>query len=204
MLSFFLLLVSCTPHPNAEIGDGGLLSDASCGPPCFWNITPGLTTRSQAWGILTQRGMSQACQEQNGSSESGSRTIHCEPGSKTRDLGTLDMPLDAHGNKILSIIFNPSRPILLQDLIKKYGGPSHLAVYQISTPQHPAYWVILYYDAILTSVYLYPQAGSTYQLRPDAAAYLVTYSATQSYRTYLDTINTNLQEWKGYGAYTNK
>ncbi len=122
ILSFFLLLVSCTPNPNVEIGDGGLLSDASCGPPCFWNITPGLTTRSQAWGSLIQRGMSQTCQELNGSSEPGSHTIHCEPRSKTRDLGTLDIALDAQANKVLSISFNPSRVILLQNLVKKYGG----------------------------------------------------------------------------------
>ncbi|MBA3074003.1 MAG: hypothetical protein FP831_10430, partial [Anaerolineae bacterium] len=62
LLIVFLLVFtsSCTTqteeYPVLNIDDGGLLSKNPCTPPCFWNITPGITTEESAINILETMG----------------------------------------------------------------------------------------------------------------------------------------------------
>lgn len=193
-----VFLISCTPHTNAQvnvqIGDGGLLSDASCGPPCFWDITPGITGKSQAWDILAKRGVSQACQEESGGSE-GIRSIQCRFGDSNTNRG-IGMQFD-HSNIIDFIIFDPTSPIAIQDVVKKYGAPSHIGVYQGGS-------AVLFYDAILTSLFLVRQGGSTYQLQADSKIEQVAYFTPQSYAADLQAMCCQLHEWHGYGVYPEK
>ena len=46
--------VKVHPVPISAIGEGGFLSQKPCGLPCFWGITPDITTEEEAIGILQQ------------------------------------------------------------------------------------------------------------------------------------------------------
>ncbi len=203
----FLVLSSCSNHAKITIGDGGLLSSSrSCAPPCFLGISPGVTKESQAWDILRSQGIDQSCKNWDNTSESGTRGIQCEfsGGGPKGSLGVISLGLDTKSDMIRFVGFTPSEVITIQDIIKKYGSPNWIAVWDEGTPEHIAVDITIFYDNISTRLDLPQQDGSTYNLQPDAVIYSVSYLSLQEYKDYIELIKDRLHTWKDYGSYQQK
>jgi len=198
-----ICLVSCEPHVNLTIGDGGLLSDQLCGPPCFWDITPGITRESQVWDILKNRKVSQSCNLWDSTSESGTRGIQCQfPGAGLKgSLAVISIGLETGSDATRFVGFTPSVVIKLQDVIQKYGMPTWIGVWSEGTPEHLGVSVTIFYDTISARLDFPQQDGTIYELQPDTMISSVSYLSSQKYVDFIKTINKNLQKWQSYGKY---
>ena len=164
-----IFLVSCLPNPNKIIGDGGILSDQSSGPPRFWDMTPGVTRESEVWDILTKRGVSQSCKNFDYRSLPipGGRGIDCAfPPVSYSYFANFGIGLEAQPDTITWISFTPSN-IYLRDVIKKYGEPSSVEIYE-EGEEHVFVDVTIFYDDISTVLYLPSSDGFTYDLRSES------------------------------------
>lgn len=188
-------VIGCTGGPPVAsiadtIGDGGFLSHDPCGPPCFWNIIPGVSSEDEVVQILRAKDLSQECQPYNHEAESAGRGISCassigvsfRKGTKTvEDLG-----------------FVPSQKITLEAVIAKLGAPDRVFVVPSGLPEHPRTVMLLYYDNLKTIVNLAEQDGITFVVQPSLAIKTIGYSDRDSYEASRRFAQ---YDWKGYVEY---
>jgi hypothetical protein len=112
---FSQLLSNCVDNnkPEEKIGDGGILSGQPCSAPCFWDITPGVTTIQQATDILSSKLGLSNCDQLDTRNNGGSRGMQCS--NITVDFDDKDL--------ISGIGFSPANNITVDEIIKKYGNP---------------------------------------------------------------------------------
>ena len=191
-----------TPIPTdsaTTIGDGGLFSEQSCKPPCFWGITPGITHELEAWEILKSKEVSSVCQTWDNTNESGTRGIECN-----LNKGILSIGLESKQDGIRFVGFAPSNVIHISDVIEKYGEPTCIAIWDGDSPEHIETEVTIFYDSITTRLDFSSQDGSVYNLRPESEITGVSYLSLQEYTAYIKSIEGSLFSWKGYGEYQKK
>ncbi len=182
----FILSACQSAAPKIALGDGGLLSGQPCGAPCFWNVTPGLTTRDRAIPVLGRYGASGYRQE----------------GEFVTYGSAIYLRLDANGI-VDDVTFMPDPPISLGAVIAKFGAPDVVQVRwdPTSLPEHPMFDLALYYDALHMILAPEPQeAWPAPVLAQDTSIREVTYLAEGAY-AWAREVSGDLTQWKGYGSY---
>ncbi len=208
---FVILLVSCTAaetsvpteaivlenmDPTAaiaylaeaiDIGDGGLLSGQPCPSPCAFGIRIGETQLDQVIAVLENNGISRCWTEPNLSWS----LISCG-GSR------LNVQVDMHTSLVNAIWFDPSVPISLGDIIKKYGEPNYVTVDQEAPGTiHPRF----YWDSLRMVVPLPEISGETYDVEKATEVEGISFSDENLYRTSEKGTDPYYKPWNGYGMY---
>ncbi len=134
-----------TPAPTVPTPRVDLWSDATCDKPCVLGISPGKTTRSEAWTILKDSQFARGC-EQKGS-------IHCD---------IIDVE-SYNGEGIVDLIRLRVNDLPLEQLLSKYGNPDGVQV-QVMPADQPSQ--APYRDARL----IYKQTGALVNLEGEQRA----------------------------------
>jgi hypothetical protein len=189
-----LHLSTYTPTPDIKnvtpnIGDGGFLSGDSCGPPCFFGIIPGSTTKIDAERLLQSRGLNQDCKKFDNTKESGVRAIGCN---------SLIVILQNNIDIVADVGFQPSQQIMVEEVIAKYGEPSVVLMATIapSNRQITAF-MSLYFDNINTILGLAEQNSGMYQISPTTPVIDIKYLDNDEYKFHRRYVHS----WNGYGVY---
>jgi len=182
-----------TPTPAFVIGDGGLLSNEPCGPPCFLGIEPGKTTRMDVLDILTTKGIIDTCE-----------TIDQYQFAIDEGIGGWGCPSFGSINfrKVTGIVsvvvFEIIPPIELQEIMVKHGSPDAVWVVNLGTPEAPLLSAsIFYFDLRAILLFSKDQDELEYKISPTAVIDGVIYGDDQYLKENLDRFNA----WKGYGNY---
>jgi hypothetical protein len=188
LLVIVALIASCAPA-QTDIGDGGLFSGVPCGPPCFWNITPGKTTEAEAKHILTEVLRLVGCREFNNESISGLRGISA--------CGNRVGISFRHNSDIVEIVsFNPSETVTVGDVVDRYGPPEWVSVTPSGLPERPKSAMVIHFDAFNATLSLGVQVG-LFTVSSSSPIEAVGYSDDEAYalsRQYS-------VKWRGYGTY---
>jgi hypothetical protein len=185
-----------TAGPAVDFGDGGFLSGEPCGPPCFLDITPGVTEERQAIEILQGYIDIQECDRWDWSEEGGVRGIGC-PHVIGYQLYTVAMDFSDQG-LVTRVGFIPSQMITVEAVIAKYGIPDWLSVVSWTEEGEspPMIFMALYYSELRTRIVLPIQETDTYLVSPTSQIESVTYEGISlSFIVGLDLT------WQGYGEY---
>lgn len=172
-----------------DIGDGGLLSNDPCGPPCFLEIKPGISTEDDVTELIEKEGLTQKCSFFDNSQESGSKSITCSN----------NMIFSFQDSNIVSRIgFRPTKELVVKEVIEKFGNPNAVLVTNQSTPESLPYTVmIIFFDNLNTNMVLPQQQSLTYHLSPNVKIESIGYSDMNSYKM----MRQYHQDWKGYVFY---
>ena len=170
----WLVSVLSFPLPQAiDIGDGGVLSEDPCGPPCFWGIVPGETREAEVIAILQERGVYDVCEAWDIEARGGRRGFRCGG----RRLG---IAFEQGGDVVDSVSLTPSLPITVEELVEKYGEPEgvrvgaqgvHLVEYQLD----------MAYLSMLSVVRLAFQDSYPYSVRPSTTVDLIAVNSKQNW-----------------------
>ena len=172
-----------------DIQDGGLLSGIPCGSPCFWNITPGVTTLNQTIEILKNMGIYESCTRFDYTAESGRRGLQCS---------SVTVFLREKADIVSGIGFSPSYDIMLDEIINKYGAPDSVWVTPLGLPEsEPKTSMMIYYDHWLMDIRLAEADAATYRLEPSTKVTNIGYHDENSYKA----VKRYYTNWKGYGIY---
>jgi len=186
-----LLEAGCWPNTNnRNIGDGGFLSAEPCGPPCFFEIVPGVTTKNQAISMLQTWELYMNCQEYDNRKQGGVRGVACQ---------NISIGLQNDLDIVESVGFQPMQTITIEKVIAKHGEPSGVLVIAEGYPQNNEYVasMLLYYDTIRVTLVLAEQNSGEYSLTPTTTIINIGYSDQKSY----DLSRKYSQAWKGYTTY---
>ncbi len=195
IIALLATTISCQPtSAPLDIGDGGILSSEPCGPPCLWNIMPGVTTQAQALQNLQDHFDLQICSNSKSSPEA--QWIVCKP---------IFIKIDSNGI-VEQIAFTPTRSIRIEQVITAYGQPNQIDIGGdgpggFNTPVTYV-WATLDFESIHTQISLDQQDGQVYDIAPSAPIIKIEYFATSdtSNWTYAKD-GTAPQPWKGFGKY---
>jgi hypothetical protein len=203
-LAFSLLQFSCSMSVNNQSEnltataiingkyDGGFLSGEPCGPPCYYGIIPGITTKDDAIKKLRSNGLYQDCEEFDNTIQGGIRGVSC-------NIQGISFQNDA--DIVNGIGFQPFRQITVSEVIDKYGEPNAVSVGPIGlTDRLPiTTGMTLFYDSIKVGLGLTEQKSNDieFNLTPDVLIEGIEYDDRDSY-----ILSTRyVREWKGYGIY---
>ena len=193
---FITFLSSCDflAHHDQPIvirGDGGVLTNIPCGPPCLMGITPGVTTLEEVESILTNQYMLENCIYFDNAIEGGSAGYQCG--------NNLIISVTGNSARVNSIGFIPQVKIGLDDVIDKYGAPSCVQIIPDGLPEEEFSVALVYFDTIQTRLTLIIQPGAEYNLSEETEVESVSYFEQSQYQALL--ISDYSQEWTGYHNY---
>jgi len=194
LICFYLLMIasSCTKQeievPMLEINDGGLLSGLPCSAPCFWNISPGITTEKEAVGILSTLGDIDKCDKWDAIENGADKGIGCN---------NLWITFNEQG-LVSRISYTITPPVALEDLIKIYGDPDHISVTAEGIQSEGPLIMLLMYDQEHMVVGFQPQNATNFLLLPNTLIDHIQYCEN---RIYENIITSMIDTWNGYGKY---
>jgi len=178
-----------SPTPNANIGDGGLLSGKPCSAPCFYNITPGITAEKQALEIFSSELDLKDCDRWEKNDNGVDRGMRCS-----------NIGITFNDSSIVNVVsFQPSQIITVDQVIKKYGFPDAVLVTSInpSNKQIGTVSMMFYYDSMNVDLSLAEQNSGAFDLKPTTLIENIGYSDQNSYKL----VRRYSQKWNGYGVY---
>jgi len=167
-------------------GDGGLLSQEPCGPPCFYGITPGITSKDEAEDILVNSLKLKNCHEYDIDIPGG--ILSCE--------GIHHLSYNEN-YLVTEVGYYLDKDITVKELLEKYGEPNNVATFTFGYHKDFVSSIQIYFSNIVMSVSTEKRDGNSFTVSPETIIDDVTYSI------YKETKDNNLfiQEWKGYGEY---
>lgn len=205
ILGFTFLLHSCTVLPEITetpqttftqipnpFGDGGFLSETPCGPPCFYGITPGETTKEEAKTIIKDaNNLFENCVSFDNTPEGGNEGMSCNFFGFTYGQ-----------DYISSISFRPNEHIELAQVFEKIGEPDRLLPLLRSLPEDPLEGrYILCFDEPRISIWLPEIEGPKYNISSFTIIESINYVETEAYqKTACSMINESVA-WEGYREY---
>ena len=171
-----------------DIGDGGFLSDEPCRAPCFFGITPDVTTKEQAIEIFQKKFGVGNCDEWPDLKDG--HDIICEPVLVIfNDSGQID-----------NIYFSPAKSISIEEVIAKHGQPDAYMVFGSSREnmgRTTSVIMRLYFDNINTEIVLSEQDGENYFIVSSNIIEEINYSGNDEWAYWRE----DAQPWRGYGEY---
>ena len=171
---------------DADIGDAGLLEHQACDPPCFWGITPGITSITETRHILEQKNINDCV------------PLDADPQYPRLVCGnTVLIRLAAPTGPIAGIGLDPARPITIGAVISSRGQPDAVSV-TLQGVEHPHATMMVYFDSLRTRLVLAEQDGTLYRLDSSVEVRNVGFYAGDTYT--LDK-KYGLSAWRGYGPY---
>lgn len=179
-------------HIPTPFGDGGFLSETPCGPPCFYGITPGKTTREEVKAIIKDaNNLFENCVSYDNTPEGGNEGMSCNYFSLT--FGE---------NYVSSISFRPDEHMELAQIFDKIGEPDRLIPHLRSLPEYPLEGrYILCFDEPRISIWLPEIEGPEYTVSPFTITESFNYVTDEAYQTTACSMIHNSVEWEGYGDY---
>lgn len=177
-----------TQSVNLDIGDGGFLSEEPCGPPCFWGITPDVTTEEEAIKTFQDHFDIRNCDQWP--TPKSHQEISCNP---------IVIEFNLSG-KVDHISYNSSQPLTVQDAIVKYGEPSAINILGRSKDNSgttTSVTILLFFDNIHTVIGLPEQAGTNYNVTLATMIGGINYPGKDKWKV----VRENTQPWHGYGVY---
>ena len=188
----YLLTSSCTSqkekYPEIDIGDGGLLSSLPCSAPCFWNITPGMTSEVDAITILSSLGKINECDDWD-KSENGIE----------KGIGCANLDIYFNDKSIVSqLVFKPSQIISVSEILSKYGEPDTIIVLAEGTELDGPINMTLLFNKVNMAISLPTQGINYFDLEPTTIIDGVQYCDESTYKRNINVLN---EPWKGYGKY---
>lgn len=202
-ISALSLTTSCVHPPRIQppvdekyrsIGDGGFVSGQPCGPPCFLNIKPSITTSNDAKGILQGQSFGKSCVEYDYRPQGGSGVgIQCQNA----------ITVSFESQIVDQVYFRPASHIALKEVISKYGLPDRILVSNASLLPDEPFWsyMTLYYDRLNAVLDLPDQYGNTFMATPNTLIYDVIYFSTSGYEYFSKLFVSRMTTWRGFGAY---
>jgi hypothetical protein len=202
-----LILVSCNMYPEM-LSDRALLTGLPCDTPCWQNITPGITTHTQALAILENSPyILGGSIKQSGTQEQGGCLW------EWRLPGRRQQPGLTWKNEVVNeISLGLTYQISVEQVVSKYGLPEALDITQGGVPEHP-YWIIfLFYPKIGLQVTAYTSEGND-SLEPSTNVGTVEfytpttlqnrirdiYGISPEANKLVSNINELMRPWRGYG-----
>lgn len=188
-------VIKTTPSPGLlrQIDDGGLLSKAPCGPPCFYNVIPNLTNKEQAEEILKTFYDLQDCEYWDGV-DSGRLEITCPNTNKYQASQFIAIRFD-RSNLVENISFTPYKLVTVKDVVDKYGSPSGVYIAgDTDDGSAPVYvFMTIQYDEMKMELRLPSVQADSYEVLPTTSIEIVSYHE----------INPNMFviPWKGFQSY---
>ncbi|MEA5077481.1 MAG: hypothetical protein VB013_02810 [Anaerolineaceae bacterium] len=194
-LIFLITLTGCKKTDEAPINiflDGGFLSKIPCGPPCFFQITPGVTSQNDTMKIVQKSpDLFKECVYSDKYSSKNESWISCA-----------FFNLSFQDQMVKSLDYYPSSEITSQQLIDSYGLPDSISVRSTSLlPDEPFKVVMQFcYDQINTTLLFTEQEGTTYKIDSKTPVQLIVYDDIDSYDPLCGSKKKTLK-WVGYGEY---
>lgn len=199
LLIICVFLVSCTPRQNTTnsdnaIGDGGLISLKPCGPPCFFGITPGVTSYEEAIMLIdAQKNIFINCKDIDLRKSEVNNGIRCGNG----------IGITFNNNIVNGIGFSLSETITIQQVIDLYGPPDlvevvddenyHATIKSICT---------LSFDQIRTFIGMAAQGGTEFMISSNSNIITIAYYSIDQYKQMRVPGKIELGvPWKGFGMY---
>jgi hypothetical protein len=190
----FTLPIGCTSTEMGQVTktqDGGLFSiENTCKPPCFWDITPGISTEADVKRVLQAKSVLSSCESFDYESQGGVRGNSCSFG-----LG-----FSYHQGKdvVAGIGVKPSQQITVGEVVNAYGKPSAVLVTLVGTPDEKQQTsMILYFDQINTILILGDQDGYSFDIQPSTVINNIGYNDDAEYKS----VRNYSSSWTGYGKY---
>lgn len=190
-----------------------IILDKSCSPPCWGNITPGVTTRVEVKSILPEIPWVKKNTIKDYPTQDQDDSVHWDGSSKAGDyFGRVYFTKD-----VVSVIeiSTDDGALNFADVIAKFGEPENIFVVTSQAERtvvavfalYPTKgYVFLDYYTVLTL-----QPNETVQIKPEEEIKAVWYSDTENYFTYLTSgpiehlrpvwMERRLQKWNGYVGY---
>jgi hypothetical protein len=195
ILSFLILLMGCTSS-RPKIGDGGFLSLNPCGPPCFYGMTPGITTDKQVQQVITKlSNIFSNCNELNLTSSGGGRALLCDG----------DITVGYNGDTVDGITFSPYTTVSIQQVIDYYGPPDFVDVLVVSLPDKPfRSKMTLLFDRPQALLGLSDQSGTQFVINANSKITIISYSTENGYQVYRNRILSQGKPWIGFGTYDSR
>lgn len=169
------------------IGDGGLITGQPCESPCFFGIRIGETPLNQVVSSLKDNGISPC-------SLSSDTTIFCGENNTSIAIGADPITFIVDG-----IQYDPSVPITVEEISKKYGDPNFIHVSSGDIPEAPSISVLLLWDSIKMRIDLPETKEESYMVENSTQIQWIIFLDGTSYSNL--TANGYIQPWKGYGTY---
>jgi hypothetical protein len=189
--------LGCTSiHSDQEISpkDGGLFSgNGACKPPCFWGITPGISTESDVISIFQAKSVFSGCKTFDYESQGGIRGISCSIGP----VITFQQGKDI----VATIGIQPDQRFSVGEVINAYGKPSSVSVSLVGTmDEKQQTTMMLYFDQINTVLILENQDGYSFNVQPSTLIKNIGYNDDITY----ESMRNHSSLWTGYGKYQEK
>ncbi len=195
-LIFPIAITACVP--KLDIEDGGIISDKSCGPPCFWSITPAISTKKQVFEMLQKKNILDKCHITDDVTNTEGKS------NTTIDCDAFYISINNDTNLVMDISFTPSQTVTLQQIISIYGEPSSVTTSNEQPyASKPKMSMALYYDNLRMILNL--------PVQQDMNTYTVTYTVSANSQIegigYYDTYEYNIipaknrTNWHGFGKY---
>lgn len=201
LLTIFIFLVSCTIGQNVKddedvIGDGGFISLKPCGPPCFFGITPGVTSYEEAMNLMdTQKNIFGVCKEIDHRQNGGSYEPICDHG----------IGLSFSENIVDGIGFSLLGNITIQQVIDSYGPPDSIEVYlDYTLPNDPLRsGIYLSFNQFQAYLAMADQNGTEFRISSNSIITEISYFSKERFKQLqiLSESTGGLVQWKGYGVY---
>lgn len=179
---------------TGQINKVDFLSDNPCTAPCFFGITPGLSTEVEVNTFIADYGsVFRDCYSEDDSGNENVRWILCEEVAISVSEGYVNR---------FYYFLNP--PLTLQQVINVFGPPDLLAVFSTSIPEESLIiTAVLYFDKTQTILYLPDIEGKQYEITPDIMIYSLHFFSASEYNDRASNIGKSIKRitWNGYGIY---
>jgi hypothetical protein len=169
-----------------DIGDGGLISDIPCSAPCFFGITPGVSSNIDVIQNLKQNEIYSGCHMKGSGVSCPGYVIY----------------LDESTLLCETISYNLTDIMTIADVIEKFGNPDLWGVVSVNEHSHQiidpeTIWLSLNYNSLHMEVNLEYQEvhDREYILSPGTKVRGVTYFNNETYHY------SGQMVWPGYGSF---
>ena len=174
--------------PELAIEYEDLLSSGDCSAPCFWNITPGITSKDDAIEILSQKGDLEKCEKWNK-----------VPNGANEGIGCNNLGITFNENGIVSsIVFDNFPSLNVSDLINKYGNPDKVAVITNEIQSQEPVSMLLLFDNKQMVVGLHDQDMYPYNLQSTTKIESILFCELN---VYINFTNSYDSQWHDFGDY---
>ena len=188
-MSIWLTGCNATPEPN--IKDGGLLSGEPCGPPCFFDLIPGFSSRKDMVNKLHQYQLDRNCII-NPQYNDEDMYVVCN------DFSIIFDGFKEESDLIQQIVTKPENTVI-KTIIDKYGKPDYVNIIVWGTVERYTTANVIYIKEQLVIRLIELETRYEYIISDDALIKNFVYIDETTLTTLLQDPQTQL--WYGNGIY---
>lgn len=184
-----------TPLWSYILYDGGFLSGEPCGPPCFYGIVPGITSKQEAEQILSD--LEVQCPVRDNLQDTLGRDLGgwiC--------FGQLEIRYLLETEIVNFITFHLGERRSLQEVINVLGPPDFVIILDNGLPGEPLLSGMIVYNQYQMILPLpSEQAGAVFRIEPATVIGTVIYRDETTFRESSVIFSNSSFSWTGFGEY---